>query len=81
MTQAIDGYAVIDCWDYGDGIHLELYCPHCRDYHYHGLAGGGGHRQNHCNSVRGRKDFAHGYILRLIPRPEQPQRRPGCIGA
>jgi hypothetical protein len=42
------GYPVLIAEPTSDGIYLRVWCPWCRQFHYHGLAGGEGHCAAHC---------------------------------
>ena len=50
-----------------DGIHLVIWCAHCRIWHSHGtnIYGGGGHRVAHCHKPDSPYE-RRGYILNNV---------------
>jgi hypothetical protein len=46
----LPGYPVLIGEPMDDGVHLQVWCPWCRHFHFHGLAGGEGHCTAHCVS-------------------------------
>jgi hypothetical protein len=50
----------VPAYAHPNGIHLVMWCRHCKRWHYHGAAAYG-HRDPHCH-VRS-AEYAHGYVL------------------
>lgn len=48
-------------------LQVRFYCPHCRQFHYHGR--GDGHRVAHCRATHS-PYLKTGYILLTVPAAE-----------
>lgn len=63
-------------FDVGDGVHIAVWCPYCKEFHHHGIGENGevaGHRVAHCSRA---SNHPHsplsdtGYFIREVPLPK-----------